>query len=49
MFVIEEGRRGSTRFVGKVKKPNRMDHAILGVCGRVGISNHTNIKGSPSI
>ena len=49
MFVIEEGRRGGTRFVGKVKQPNRMDHTILGVRGRVGISNHTNIKESPSI
>ena len=49
MFVIEEGRRGSTRFAGKVKQPNRMDHAILVVCGRVGISNHTNIKISPLI
>ena len=49
MFFIEERRRGSTRFVGKVKKPNRMDHVILGVCGIVGISNHANIKGSPSI
>ena len=49
MFVIKEGRRGSTRFVGKVKQPNRMDHVILGVYGRVSISNHTKINGSPSI
>ena len=49
MFVIEEGRMGSTRFVGKVKQPNRMDHTIFRVCGIVSISNHTNIKGSPSI
>ena len=48
-FVIHEGRSGSTRFPGKVKQPNRMDHVILGVCGIVGISNHTNIKRSPSI